>query len=65
MAGLAVLTQTELLLILVGGLYVAVTGSVMLQVSWFKLTRRTTGWAGGSSEWRPSSITSNYSVGSR
>jgi phospho-N-acetylmuramoyl-pentapeptide-transferase len=32
-----------LLLVVLGGLYVAVTGSVMLQVSWFKLTRRTTG----------------------
>lgn len=43
MAGFAVLTHTELLLIVLGGLYVAVTGSVMIQVSWFKLTRRTTG----------------------
>ena len=43
MAGLALLTRTELLLIVLGGLYLAVTGSVMLQVSWFKLTRRTTG----------------------
>jgi phospho-N-acetylmuramoyl-pentapeptide-transferase len=43
MAGLAVLTRTELLLVVLGGLYVAVTGSVILQVSWFKLTRRTTG----------------------
>ena len=43
MAGLALLTRTELLLIVLGGLYVGVTGSVMLQVSWFKLTRRTTG----------------------
>jgi phospho-N-acetylmuramoyl-pentapeptide-transferase len=43
MAGFALLTRTELLLIVLGGLYVAVTGSVMLQVSWFKLTRRTTG----------------------
>jgi phospho-N-acetylmuramoyl-pentapeptide-transferase len=43
MAGFAVLTRTELLLIVLGGLYVAVTGSVILQVSWFKLTRRTTG----------------------
>jgi phospho-N-acetylmuramoyl-pentapeptide-transferase len=43
MAGLALLTRTELLLIVLGGLYVAVTGSVMLQVSWFKLTRRTSG----------------------
>ena len=43
MAGLALMTRTELLLIVLGGLYVAVTGSVILQVSWFKLTRRTTG----------------------
>jgi phospho-N-acetylmuramoyl-pentapeptide-transferase len=43
MAGFAVLTRTELLLVVLGGLYVAVTGSVMIQVSWFKLTRRTTG----------------------
>jgi len=43
MAGLALLTRTELLLVVLGGLYVAVTGSVMIQVSWFKLTRRATG----------------------
>lgn len=43
MAGLALLTRTELLLAVLGGLYVAVTGSVILQVSWFKLTRRVTG----------------------
>jgi phospho-N-acetylmuramoyl-pentapeptide-transferase len=43
MAGFALLTRTELLLVVLGGLYVAVTGSVMIQVSWFKLTRRTTG----------------------
>ncbi len=43
MAGLALLTRTELLLVVLGGLYVAVTGSVMIQVSVFKLTRRATG----------------------
>ncbi|GCD89287.1 phospho-N-acetylmuramoyl-pentapeptide-transferase [Nocardioides sp. LS1] len=43
MAGLALVTRTELLLVVLGGLYVAVTGSVMIQVSWFKLTRRMTG----------------------
>ncbi|WP_295659581.1 phospho-N-acetylmuramoyl-pentapeptide-transferase [uncultured Nocardioides sp.] len=43
LAGLAVLTRTELLLIILGGLFVAVTLSVMLQVSWFKATRRLTG----------------------
>ncbi|KRF17226.1 phospho-N-acetylmuramoyl-pentapeptide-transferase [Nocardioides sp. Soil797] len=43
MAGFALMTHTELLLVILGGLYVAVTGSVMIQVSWFKITRRTTG----------------------
>ncbi len=43
LAGLAILTRTELLLIILGGLFVAVTLSVMLQVSWFKVTRRLTG----------------------
>lgn len=43
LAGLAILTRTELLLIILGGLFVAVTLSVMLQVSWFKVTRRVTG----------------------
>jgi phospho-N-acetylmuramoyl-pentapeptide-transferase len=43
MAGFALMTRTELLLVVLGGLYVAVTVSVMLQVSWFKLTRRVTG----------------------
>ena len=43
LAGLAVLTRTELLLIILGGLFVAVTLSVILQVGWFKATRRVTG----------------------
>ncbi len=43
LAGLAILTRTELLLIILGGLFVAITLSVMLQVSWFKATRRLTG----------------------
>jgi phospho-N-acetylmuramoyl-pentapeptide-transferase len=43
LAGLAILTRTELLLIILGGLFVAITLSVMLQVSWFKATRRFTG----------------------
>ncbi len=37
-AGLAVLTQTELLLLMVGGLFVIITLSVILQVGWFKLS---------------------------
>ncbi len=43
LAGLAVLTRTELLLIILGGLFVAITLSVILQVGWFKVTRRVTG----------------------
>ncbi|MGL5823466.1 MAG: phospho-N-acetylmuramoyl-pentapeptide-transferase [Nocardioides sp.] len=43
LAGLAVLTRTELLLILLGGLFVAITLSVIIQVAWFKGTRRVTG----------------------
>ncbi len=43
LAGLAILTRTELLLIVLGGLFVLETASVMLQVSWFKATKRFTG----------------------
>ncbi len=43
LAGLAILTRTELLLILLGGLFVLETLSVMLQVTWFKATKRVTG----------------------
>ena len=39
-AGLAVLTRTQLLLALVGGLFVVITLSVILQVGSFKLTGR-------------------------
>ena len=42
-AGLAILTRTELLLVILGGLFVMITLSVVLQVSWFKVTRRVTG----------------------
>jgi phospho-N-acetylmuramoyl-pentapeptide-transferase len=43
LAGLAVLTRTELLLIVLGGLFVAITLSVIFQVAWFKASRRVTG----------------------
>ncbi len=43
LAGLAILTRTELLLVIVGGLFVVETVSVMLQVTCFKATRRLTG----------------------
>ena len=39
MAGLAILTRTELLLLVVGGLFVVETLSVMLQVGFFKATK--------------------------
>ena len=38
LAGLAVMTETQLLLLILGGLYVLVTTSVILQVTVFKLT---------------------------
>jgi phospho-N-acetylmuramoyl-pentapeptide-transferase len=39
LAGLAVLTRTELLLVILGGLFVVETLSVMLQVGFFKLSQ--------------------------
>ena len=38
LAGLAILTRTELLLVLLGGLFVLITLSVIIQVGSFKLT---------------------------
>lgn len=38
LAALALLTRTELLLVLIGGVFVAEAGSVILQVAWFKST---------------------------
>jgi len=40
MAGLGILTRTELLLLVIGGLFVVITLSVVLQVGFFKLSRR-------------------------
>ena len=40
LAALAVLTETQLLLIILCGLYVIVTTSVIVQVGWFRLTGR-------------------------
>ena len=39
MAGIAVMTRTELLLLVIGGLFVVITLSVIAQVGWFKLTK--------------------------
>ncbi|GAA5162924.1 phospho-N-acetylmuramoyl-pentapeptide-transferase [Ornithinimicrobium tianjinense] len=40
LAGMAILTRTELLLVILGGLFVIVTSSVIIQVISFKLTGR-------------------------
>src|SRR3712207_5571784 len=40
LAGLAIVTRTELLLVVLGGLFVAVTLSVVIQVAFFRATRQ-------------------------
>jgi len=40
MAGLAIMTRTELLLLVIGGLFVVITLSVIVQVGFFKASRR-------------------------
>src|SRR5882757_5696147 len=40
LAGLAICSRTELLLVLLGGLFVLITVSVIVQVGFFKLTKR-------------------------
>jgi phospho-N-acetylmuramoyl-pentapeptide-transferase len=39
-SGLAIVTRTELLLVVLGGLFVAITLSVVIQVAFFRATRR-------------------------
>lgn len=39
LAGMAIVSRTELLLVVLGGLFAIITLSVVLQVSWFKFTR--------------------------
>ena len=43
LAGMAVMTRTELLVLLLGGLFVVITASVILQVGYFKITKKATG----------------------
>jgi phospho-N-acetylmuramoyl-pentapeptide-transferase len=43
LAGMAVMTRTELLVLLLGGLFVVITASVILQVGFFKITKQATG----------------------
>jgi phospho-N-acetylmuramoyl-pentapeptide-transferase len=40
LSGLAIVTRTELLLVVLGGLFVAITLSVVIQVAFFRATRR-------------------------
>ncbi|MBE3074804.1 MAG: phospho-N-acetylmuramoyl-pentapeptide-transferase [Actinobacteria bacterium] len=40
MAGLAITTRTELLVVILGGLFVIITLSVIIQVGFFKMTRK-------------------------
>ncbi|MGN6245607.1 MAG: phospho-N-acetylmuramoyl-pentapeptide-transferase [Motilibacteraceae bacterium] len=46
LAGLAIMTRTELLVIILGGLFVIETLSVILQVGYFKATKRSNGGVG-------------------
>ena len=59
LAGLAVCTKTQLLLVIMGGLFVIITLSVIIQVGSFKMT------GAGCSRWRRCSITSSCSAGPR
>ena len=43
LAGLSIMTRTELLMVVIAGLFVLETLSVLMQMSYFKLTRRITG----------------------
>ncbi len=43
MAAMAILSKTELLLVVLGGLFAVVTLSGLIQTGWFKYTRRRTG----------------------
>lgn len=43
LAGIAIMSRTEVLLAVIGCLFVIETMSVIIQTSWFKLTRRVTG----------------------
>jgi phospho-N-acetylmuramoyl-pentapeptide-transferase len=40
LAGLAILTRTQLLLVILGGLFVIILMSVVIQVGYFKMTRK-------------------------
>ncbi len=60
LAGLAICSRTELLLAILGGLFVLITMSVIIQVGSFRLLPES-----ASSGWRHSSTTSNSKAGPR
>ena len=60
MAGLAIVTRTELLLVVLGGLFVAVTLSVVIQVAFVPGAP-----GGGCSGWRRCTTTSSWPAGPR
>ncbi len=62
LAGFAILTRTELLLVILGGMFVLETVSVMLQVGVLQGSRK---GRIGSSGWLRCTITSRCSAGSR
>ena len=64
LAGLAICTKTQLLLAILGGLFVIITMSDVIQVTGFKVTKIRTG-RNGCSRWRRCSTTSRCSAGRR
>jgi phospho-N-acetylmuramoyl-pentapeptide-transferase len=46
---IAVITRQEIVLGIMGGVFVAEALSVMVQVAWFKFTKPSTAWASASS----------------
>lgn len=55
LAALAILSRTELLLVLIGGLFVVVTGQVLIQRAYFKATR-------GKRIWRASPLHHHFEM---
>ena len=65
MAGMAILSRTELLLVVLGGLFAAITVSDVIQIGWFKLTKDEPAPGGGCSGWRRCTTTSSSAGGRR
>jgi phospho-N-acetylmuramoyl-pentapeptide-transferase len=61
----AVILRQEIVLLIMGGVFVVETLSVMLQVSYFKYTKKNSARAAASCAWRRCTITSNKRAGRR